>query len=60
MNLLLQHFPDPSEHLLRYYGWVSNVGRGGTGKRVNEERFWINETGTHSTNAQKPGSTIAK
>ncbi|MDH3817069.1 MAG: transposase, partial [Myxococcales bacterium] len=41
---VIMHIPEPRRHLVRYYGWYSNVSRGKRNKEEDEQSRPIEET----------------
>ena len=50
---LTPHIPNAGEHLVRYYGWYSNVSRGKRRKAQGEEPATIEEFNEVSASAAK-------
>jgi hypothetical protein len=50
---LTAHIPNAGEHLVRYYGWYSNVSRGKRRKATGEDRALVGEAIEISSSAAK-------
>jgi len=50
---LTAHIPNAGEHLMRYYGWYSNVNRGKRRKAQGEDPSGIEEVGEVGPSAAK-------
>jgi len=50
---LTAHIPNAEEHLVRYYGWYSNVSRGKRRKAQGQEHAPIEEVNEVSASAAK-------
>jgi hypothetical protein len=53
LGALTAHIPNAGEHLVRYYGWYSNVSRGKRRKAQGEEHAPIEEVNEVSASAAK-------
>jgi len=52
---VIMHVPEPRRHLVRYYGWYSNVSRGKRGRDGGDARLLGEGTGCASSGRQKDG-----